>query len=134
MIEGVWEFPISFFREWPGHYRHAQLCACSVQELRESMLQAWQRGWYSYVLVSHGFEMLRRRKQAGVTALADRTVIRRFEGLCRFLGENRDKFRTIGFSDVDPATIPVAAPVRPLRSSAYGTAWRFAEQLARRLQ
>src|SRR2546427_8724630 len=28
-MEGLWEIPISFFRDWPGHYRHTQLAACS---------------------------------------------------------------------------------------------------------
>ena len=133
VIEGVWEFPVTYFSDWPGHYRHAQVCACSTRELQRTMLQAWQRGWYSFVLVSHSFEMLRRRKQGGVTALADRTVIRRFEALCRFLGENRDKFRTSGFSDVDPAAIPATGPAAPLHSTVHQTARRMAEQLMRRL-
>ena len=27
VIKGIYEFPITFFRDWPGHYRHLQLCA-----------------------------------------------------------------------------------------------------------
>jgi peptidoglycan/xylan/chitin deacetylase (PgdA/CDA1 family) len=132
-IEGVWEFPIAYFQDWPGHYRHAQLCACSAAELRRTLVQAWQGGWSCYVLVSHGFELLRRRKQAGVTALADRAVIRRFESLCRFLGANRDMFRTAGFLDLDPAEIPPPTSTRPLRSNVARTALRFAEQVSRRV-
>src|SRR6516164_9015756 len=33
-MEGIYEFPVSFFCDWPGHYRHAQLTACSWPEMR----------------------------------------------------------------------------------------------------
>src|SRR5205807_1121886 len=98
-VEGVVEFPIAFFRDWPGHCRHAQVCACSGPELEHALWQAWERGWHSFVLVCHGFELLKNRKQTRTWPNADWIVIQRLERLCRFLAEHRDKFRTVGFGD-----------------------------------
>lgn len=132
-LHGVYEFPISFFRDWPGHYRHAQLCACSRQELENALLGAWRSGWYSFVLVSHSFELIRFPTRAGNPAFADRIAVKRFEWLCRFLAGNRDKFRTAVFSEVAPEAIPATAPSPPLRSSIYRTARRVVEQLRERM-
>jgi hypothetical protein len=132
-INGVQEFPVAFFRDRPGHYRHAQLCACSAREMRNALLDAWRREWHSFVIVSHGFEMLRRRKQTRKPVLPDRIVIRRFESLCRFLADHRDKFRTATFAEVDPEDVAATAPAQPLWSSTRHTAWRYVEQLARRV-
>ncbi len=133
-IEGVCEFPITCFEDRPNHYRHAQLCACSSQELEHALWQAWKQGWYSFVLVSHSFELQKRRKTKGKPPLADRIVIRRFERLCRFLDKHRDKFRAMGFNDVIENEIPAdGMNLRPLRSGLHRTAWRVAEQFARRV-
>jgi hypothetical protein len=132
-ILGVYEFPISFFRDYPGHYRHAQLCACSSGELENSLLQAWKEGWYSFVLVLHSFELVKGRGTSGKPALPDRVVIRRFRRLCRFLADHRDKFRTAVFSELNRDSIPVSIPTRPLRSYPHLTVWRMAEQLMGRV-
>ena len=132
-ILGVYEFPISFFCDYPGHYRHAQLCACSSGELENSMLQAWNKGWHSYVLVLHSFELVKRRGAPGKRALPDRLIIKRFRRLCRFLADNRDKFRTAVFSELSRDSIPVSLPTRPLRSYPHLTVRRIAEQLIGRV-
>jgi hypothetical protein len=33
-IEGVYEFTITFYRDWPGHVRHLQLFVCSFHDRR----------------------------------------------------------------------------------------------------
>ncbi len=132
-IDGVWEIPISCFQDWPGHYRHAQLCACTFSEMKESLLSAWRAGWKSFVIVSHGFELIRRRKQIALPPLPDHFVRRRFERLCGFLAEHRDKFRTRGFSDIEPQTLAASPEVKPLRSPMRRTAGRYVEQLVRRM-
>lgn len=48
-IDEIWEFPISYFQDYPGHRRHAQLCACSFYELKTALLDAWKAGWFSFV-------------------------------------------------------------------------------------
>jgi hypothetical protein len=59
-IGGVFEFPTTFFQDSPGHFRYAQLRACSACELEGALLPAWRRGWHAFVLVSHTFELIRR--------------------------------------------------------------------------
>jgi hypothetical protein len=132
-LHGVYEFPVSFFRDWPGHYRHAQLCACSASELEHALLRAWEQAWYSFVIVSHSFELLKKRKQAGIQPAPDKMVIYRFERLCRFLEENRDKFRTAGFSDLQAAGIPVSARGEVLQGTMPNSVRRLVEQLVSKL-
>ncbi len=134
MLEGVWELPISFFRDLPRHYRHAQICACSSGEMERALLQAWRRGWRSFVIVSHGFELIKDRKQIDHPPSPDGTVIKRFERLCRFLSLHADKFVTNGFQDLEPSDLISPSPqTRPLRTCLHNTAWRCLEQLARRI-
>jgi hypothetical protein len=134
-LHGVYEFPITYFGDWPGHYRHAQVTACSAQEMQNALLAAWQRQWYAFVIVSHSFELLNRRRSPRriLRPKADLIVIRRFERLCRFLDDHRDKFRTAGFEELDPDSIPAPRVEAPLHSGVRRTAWRLVEQLARRV-
>jgi len=132
MIDGVCEFPVTVFSDYPGHVRHAQLCACSFQELEAALLQAWQADWYSFVIVWHSFELMRRVREPGRRA-PDWMHISRFEKLCNFLAANRDKFRTAVFSEIDARTVPAPGVARLLRSPLRYTARRFAEQMASRL-
>lgn len=131
IIHGVHEFPVSFFQDWPGHFRHTQLCACSADEMEHALLAAWQDGWESFVIVSHSFELIRDRKHPTKQPRSDRRVIRRFDRLCDFLASNRDKFQTSGFASMPQ--IPQRLPDHPLRSGLHRTARRVGEQLLRRV-
>ncbi|MDL1864578.1 hypothetical protein FBQ90_05145 [Betaproteobacteria bacterium PRO5] len=131
-VEGIWEFPISFFQDYPGHQRHTQLAACSLGEMRTALLDAWRAGWFSFVIVLHSFELVKGRA-AGVLSLPDRLNIDRFCRLCKFLADHTDKFRTALFSELDPEAIPEIKPMKVLRSRPYHTAIRYAEQIFSRL-
>jgi hypothetical protein len=133
-MHGVYEFPVSYFADWPGHYRHAQLCACSFGELEAALLRAWREDWHSFVIVSHSFELVKRVTRNGEPAAAlDRMVMRRFHKLCAFLAANRDKFQTSTFSEMDGADAPSHRYDKPLPGSLPHTVWRFAEQACRRV-
>lgn len=133
-IQGVYEFPVSYFVDWPGHYRHTELCSCSFGELRFALLRAWRENWYSFVIVSHSFELTKRVKRNGEPAgTADKTVIRRFHKLCEFLSANRDKFQAATFAELDYGTIPSRSYTKPLTGFVPHTVWRFAEQARRRV-
>ncbi len=133
VVNQVQVFPVSFFSDFPGHYRHVQLCACSSGELQTTLLQAWRNGFHSFVLVSHSFELLKRRRANPRNPRADWTVIRRFENLCRFLAANPDKFRTSGFTEIRPHSIPLLQPRTVLRTGPHRTLWRWVEQSIRRV-
>lgn len=91
-LDGIVEFPIANFCDRPGHLRHAQINACSAEELRATLNQAWAGGWRYFVIVTHSNELLN-----GDRTRPSRAVTRRFEELCEFLALNRDRFRTVGF-------------------------------------
>lgn len=135
-LEGVEELPIGCFRDYPGHYRHAQLSACSTGELTRALEEAWRRGWDTFVLVSHSFELLRNCKVPNGTVRPDTVVLRRFERLCAYLEQNRDRFETVGFRQLRerPATAPpYQPPLQPrLPTTLVHTARRYAEQAVRR--
>jgi len=131
-IEGVWEFPVSFFQDYPGHKRHAQLAACSFNEMKTALLDAWQAGWFSFVIVLHGFELVKNRNP-DTPCLPDKRNIDRFQRLCGFLAEHTDKFCTATFSTLDTSTIPERNEAKVLRSRIHHTAWRYAEQALARI-
>jgi hypothetical protein len=113
-------------------YRPMQICACSSAEFESVLMQAWRAQWHSVVIVSHSFELLKRRgfwRRACPTPCG--VIIRRFEKLCGFLAANRDKFRTVTFSQVDASSIPVLPPPA-LSVGAVPTALRMAEQFVKR--
>jgi hypothetical protein len=115
------------FEDWPGHYRPAHINACSTSEMRHVLMAAWREGWSSFVIVTHSFELLNQRRTG-----PDPIVVRRFDGLCRFLNENRDKFRTTTFAACDARSIAAAGTRTPLRSNVIRTGRRVLEQTLRR--
>jgi hypothetical protein len=132
-IYGIWEFPVTVFSAGTKIPRPAQITACSSSEMQAALLQAWQDEWYSFTLVSHTFELLKRRRTNIDTPQVDPIVLRRFEWLCEFLDENRDKFRTVGFADIDEQEIPQSQPERMLSCGGWRTGWRLVEQSIRRI-
>jgi hypothetical protein len=135
-MEGVYELPITYFEDWPGHHRALQLGSCSFAEITAVLRLAARARWRSVVIVLHSFEMIRRpqgRSAPGIGRPAA-VVIRRFERLCRFLDRHRDQFRTVTFRGLDPAALVGPQPARALRSHVGRTSWRYVEQLVGRLR
>jgi hypothetical protein len=124
-IGAVCEFPMTVFKDGTQRLRHAQLTACSWRELESLLWQALEGGQDSFVLLSHGSELLTRSRSK-----PDMVVVRRFEQLCRFLERNSDCFKTRTFDQGQP-TGRQEQPL-PLQSSAWATGLRIAEQLWRR--
>jgi hypothetical protein len=132
-LDGVVEFPVTHFRDLPGHCRHLQLGSCSSGEIEQTLRRAEALGWYCVVLVSHSFELVRRPRRCGELCRPDPIAIRRFRRLCEFLAANREAFRTATFDDLDPAAVPLLTPRRAIRTGVLRTGWRYSQQLARRL-
>ena len=128
MVEGIYEFPVSYFEDFPGHYRHAQLCACSFRELAQALIDAERAGWYAFVIVLHSFELVKIAAAQSTRLRPDRLNVRRFVQLCEFLSDRRHDFRTRRFSEVSPEEIPFVDRSQSLRTRSWHTAARFAEQ------
>jgi len=132
-MNGVWQIPISFFQDWPGHYRHTQLGACSSAEMIRAMENAWRANWWSFVIVSHSFECLKNRWSSKHVSIRPQ-VVGRFERLCAYLDRHRDLFCTEHFADINSERIPVNLPRVPLGGHLAETMQRVVEQLYDRLR
>jgi hypothetical protein len=127
MLEGICELPITFFEERNQSFRHVQLASCSFQEMHHLLTQAVAQHWNSFVIVSHGFELLNQAKNK-----PNPFIVKRFENLCRFLADNSHRYHTPGFAGLDAAGLIGNNAVMPLQSNFARTAWRYGEQAVSR--
>ncbi len=97
---GVYEYPMTIFKDGTGSLRNAQLTACSHREMEGLLWQALEAGRKSFVILSHGSELLNRSNDR-----PDKVVVKRFRKLCEFLDRNRDSFRLRGFKDLQPKIV-----------------------------
>jgi len=122
---GVYEYPMTVFNDGTGSLRHAQLTACSFQEMEGLLWQALDSGRSTFVILSHSFELLGQSKNR-----PDDVVVKRFQKLCAFLDKNRDVFRMRGFHGLKPH-LAQKQPA-PLASPIWKTGGRVLEQVYRR--
>lgn len=123
--QGVYEYPMTVFDDGSGTLRHAQLTACSYNELEGLLWRALEAGRSSFVILSHNFELMNQTLER-----PDDVVVKRFQKLCAFLEQNRDSFRVRGFQGLEPRITPVQPA--PLTSPIWKTGVRMIEQAYRR--
>jgi peptidoglycan/xylan/chitin deacetylase (PgdA/CDA1 family) len=121
-IDGVVEVPVTQLEAAPGSLRPLQLCAVSVRELREALHHADEMDHPTTTIVSHSFELASRD---GLRP--NRTVRSRFEALCAFLAEHRERLPTAHFADL--ADLPLGCPAWPLPARRLRTTARMVQQL-----
>lgn len=122
---GVYEYPMTVFRDGTRSLRHAQLTACSSNELERLLWQALETGRSSFVLLSHSFELMNAAMNR-----PDEVAVKRFDRLCAFLEKNADCFSVRGFQGLTPA-VKQSQP-DPLNSPVWMTGLRMLEQIYRR--
>jgi len=122
---GVSEYPMTVFNDGTRTLRHAQLTACSYRELEGLLWEALETGRSSFVLLSHGAELLNRARNR-----PDDIVVKRFRKLCSFLDKNRESFCVRGFHGPKPQIAP--SQHVPLVSPIWRTGARIIEQAYRR--
>lgn len=123
--DGVYEYPMTVFRDGTRVLRHAQLTSCSYQEMEGLLWQALEAGRSSFVILSHGSELLNQSKSR-----PDEVVVKRFQKLCSFLDKNRDSFRMRGFQGLNPQV--AHNQPEPLASPIWKTGARMLEQAYRK--
>lgn len=124
VCEGVYEYPMTVFKDGTGSLRHAQLMACSYKEIEGLLWQALETRRSSFVILSHSFELLNQAMDR-----PDDVVVKRFQRLCSFLDQNRDSFRVRGFQGLKPQ-VTQRQPA-PLTSPIWRTGARMMEQAYR---
>ena len=122
---GLTYLPMSVFRDGFGQTRHAQVGACSSQEMIEALAKAEQDDWFAFVILSHNFELMAPGKSS-----PDWTVVRRFERICQFLSENKETMPTVGFGELQSP--PQPRGLKLPRVSRSATLIRYLEQGWRR--
>lgn len=131
-LEDVLEVPISWFRDGLGRIRPAQLCACSLGELKHLLFEAWCRQWGVVTLLWHSFELVRRQSPDRTQTIMRLHEYRLFR-LCRFLMAHSDKFISTTFGELDTDEVATLAASRCIHSSLGRTIRRYAEQAAGRI-
>ncbi len=89
---GVWELPISNFREPGGGHRHMQITAVSLDEMKSYLLDAHARGIFEVTVVTHSFELCHIDEPEAHLGRVNTINLLRFRGLCRFLAKRSDIF------------------------------------------
>jgi peptidoglycan/xylan/chitin deacetylase (PgdA/CDA1 family) len=120
--EGVIEVPVGQIEATQGKLRHLQLCAVSSDELEAALDHAAANDHPVTTIVSHSFELATRD---GLRR--NRSVCRRFQALCAFLRDNRERLPTSFFTDL--ADVPLGRSASPLPPRRRRTAGRMIEQL-----
>lgn len=133
---GVQELPVAVFEDFAGHFRPAQLCACSTAEMIHALKRAEEAGWEYFVIVSHTFEMLTRRRHPTKAPVIRWEVVERFERLCEFLRDNRERFPTVRFADLDHSSAAqTSASIGPqIKGRLVNTISRVVQQAFSRIQ
>jgi len=123
--DGVYEYPMTVFKDGSSSLRHAQLTSCSYREMEGLLWHALESGRKAFVILSHGSELLNQTKNR-----ADEVAVKRFQKLCSFLDRNRDCFRVRGFHGLAPQA--TERQPEPLSSPLWKTGARMLEQAYRR--
>jgi len=125
IVNDVCVYPVSAINDVLG-LRHLQVTACSFSEFKFALDKAEAENWDSLVLVSHNFELLDHSKTK-----ADVLLRKRFQKLCEYLGEHKDRFNVKLLSEAKQKTF--SSDVIPFQSNLIRTGSRYLEQLSRRL-
>ncbi|CAH9017592.1 polysaccharide deacetylase [Candidatus Nitrosacidococcus sp. I8] len=126
MHNGLTLIPMSSFYDGYGHHRHAQIGACSAQEITQALENAALKQWHTFVLIAHNFELMVPKHNT-----PDFFVAQRFIHVCRFLDANRSIMPTVNFADVSTFPEPCNMPLPVVGKIA--TTRRYIEQALRRL-
>lgn len=126
-VEGVSILPMTVFRDGTGRLRPAQVGACSFGELRDALESAAIAGVEHFVLLSHNFEMMKQGRSE-----PDTIVVRRFEKLCEYLADNRDRYQIRTLQDHGDIAISDTDQLLPA-AGLMATLQRHGEQALRRI-
>lgn len=124
--DGIYEYPVTVFRDGVRRLRPLQLTACSWGEMESLLWGSLEAGRQSVVIVSHSFELLNENRSG-----PDPIAVKRFRSLCSFLERHRDSFNAQGFGSLKGQA--VAAQPAPLTVPTWSTVRRIAEQGWRRV-
>jgi hypothetical protein len=129
-VEGVLELPLTVGTSGAGPfrcYKHLEISALSLHEMKAALLQAQSSGLGDCVIVFHSFSAVKHKDVFYSQMKPDRLVISRYLGLLRFLAENHNLFEVTTMAEAaadngrlvreqvqQPAPIPDFGTLAPL--------------------
>lgn len=130
LSHGIVSFPIGVFADGFGRMRHAQVGACSYAELAQAIERAAASGWQEFVLLSHGFELMKPGRVE-----PDPIVVQRFLRLCALLRARHGTgvVRVSGFNELNLSDGSPEVERELPRVSRVATLTRYLEQARRRI-
>jgi peptidoglycan/xylan/chitin deacetylase (PgdA/CDA1 family) len=105
----IWEVPITNFQTGKWGLRglkQLNINAVSLWEMKSLLNQAARIGLRTVNFIAHSFSLFKVADIQFRKLKPDRLALSRLHGLCRFLKENADRFRVVGFSNLDLAPLP----------------------------
>jgi hypothetical protein len=133
--KGVFELPVSNFSDGNGGFRHLQIMAVSLAEMKDYLVQARTLGMAEVVLFTHSFEFFYNDDRQKRHATLSKINLARLRGLARFLREHAGDFEvdTVGaLARRGPSPSPPATELpRTKRLHKLG---RMVEQLRKRVE
>lgn len=115
-VGDVWEVPITNFETGIGHFRGLKpldVVAVSWPEMMRVLNAADQLQLSPVVFLLHSLSLVKRADVQCCRMRPDSLVIRRFKALCRYLANNKDRFRTTTFSGPLQLTAANAPEITP---------------------
>jgi peptidoglycan/xylan/chitin deacetylase (PgdA/CDA1 family) len=104
----VWEVPITTYetgvwglRSW----KQLNINAVSLWEMKKVLGQAERIGLSAVTFIAHSFSLFKAADMQFERMRPDWLVLRRLEGLCRFLKEHTDRFEVTTFGEVEPSSL-----------------------------
>jgi hypothetical protein len=136
---GVWELPMTVFRQPFGGYRHLQLKAVGAREAEAALQRCWETGIEDVTFLTHSFEALHFDSIERREGRPNAVVLRRLTRLGRFLKEHRDKFEVLTVADLaarirDGSVAARRATAEVPAGTSVNLALRVAGQLYQRAQ
>jgi peptidoglycan/xylan/chitin deacetylase (PgdA/CDA1 family) len=105
----LWEVPVTTFETGAWGLRALKplnINAVSLWEMKSVLAQAERIGLGAVTFIAHSFSLFKSADIQFRRMRPDTLVLRRFQGLCRFLREHKDRFRVLAFSDIEHASLP----------------------------
>lgn len=103
-IDGIWELPITnFIQTFPARqFKPLDLNGINSDEMIRTLKWAGDSGKKKFVtIILHSFSFLEPLDVQYSKVKVRHYVINRFKALCRFLGENKERFSVTGFNDIN---------------------------------
>ena len=136
MVEDIWEFPITNFKEFPflgvHRTRPLDINGASFAEMKAALNFAKKHGPRNITIILHSFSFIKAYDVQYNRIKPRFHVIRRFEKLCRFLSENSQTFKVLTFGSLDKQELEkmCANPVHTFpKVPVYPSFLRYFEQL-----